>query len=127
MGYKKRELPKVVLNSKKRLAAMKLIDVGKPAPVNYGSIDRPLSSVEFNAQVVICDALNEEYDSRLAAADGALNEVIDAEAILSRMYAEILSSAKGRFGSDSSELEQLGGTRLSERKRRSTKKPPPAP
>ena len=127
MGYRKREAPKVILNSKKRLAAMKLIDVGKTAPVNYGDTTRPLSSVEFSAQATLCDDLNEAYNSKLAASDAALDEVIDAEAIMSRMYTEVLSAAKGKFGSDSYELEQLGGTRLSERKHKSQKKTPATP
>ncbi len=42
------------------------------------------------------------------------------------MTSEILSSAKGKFGIDSNEVEQLGGTRKSDRKKRTAKKQTPA-
>ncbi len=125
MAFKKREATAVVNAAKVRLSAVEVIDLDKEREINYGDEDRPITKVTFGAQITRCEDLTKEYNQSLERSDGLLNQVIAEEKKLAGLHKAILSSAAGKFGDDSSEYEMLGGTRRSERKKRTVKIPEP--
>jgi len=122
MTYKKKHISKTIVKATSRLDGVNEIDKNQPAPVNYGNDNRKLNGVEYKAQIEKCGKLTEKKNQLLENADITGNELKAEEKILAGMTSEILSSAKGKFGSDSNEVEQLGGTRKSDRKKRTSKK-----
>ncbi len=59
----------------------------------------------------------EDYNQFLEQADRKGNEIAASDTKISDMNTAVLSSAKGKFTTDGSEVEQLGGKRKSERKK----------
>lgn len=57
------------------------------------------------------------YNALLDQADALGNRIDAGQALARDMSARVLSGGAGKFGRDSDEVEQLGGKRLSERKR----------
>lgn len=57
------------------------------------------------------------YNEHVAALDDEQNQLEDAERELRELNRRILSAVEAQFGPDSSEYEQVGGTRQSDRKR----------
>lgn len=125
MALRKRKQPRIVSQSEVRLSAMEKIDETSGSTVNYGGASRPLTQKEMEEQISKCEKLNSAYNKELEAADKAQNNVLAAEEKLEEMYSEVLKGAVSEFGQDSSEVEMLGGTRKSERKRpiREARKP----
>ena len=117
MAKTKRKQPIIVSKSEVCLSAMQEIDKTTGRTVDYGGTGRPITQKEMDEQITTCEKLNSAYNMELDAADKALNEVLAAEEKLEAMYSEILKGAVSEFGRDSSEVEMLGGTRTSERKR----------
>jgi hypothetical protein len=73
----------------------------------------------------------DNYNERLSSLDQLLNELEDAESELREHNRRMLSAAEAHYGPDSSEYEQVGGTRTSDRRRSGTQgeapvTPPPA-
>lgn len=124
MAFKKREQSLAVKAAQVRLSAMKTIDQAQGAVVNYGTAKSPCSSTTISAQCVKIEADTDKYNSLLAQADELANSLAGAEAVLKDDIARVLLGARAQFGRDSSEVEQLGGTRTSERAKRT---PTPAP
>ena len=60
----------------------------------------------------------EAYNTALSQVDAALNELQAAEKALAGLGERCLAAVKGRYGGDSTEYEKAGGTRKSDRKRR---------
>jgi len=123
MAKRKRPQPLIVTQSEVRLSAMMKIDETSGRTVDYGGTGRPITQKEMDEQITKCEKLNTAYNKELEGADKALNEVLAAEEKLEAMYSEVLKGAVSEFGRDSSEVEMLGGTRTSERKRIVKKKP----
>ncbi|MBI4931733.1 MAG: hypothetical protein HY841_13275 [Bacteroidetes bacterium] len=117
MAKRKRKQPIIVSKSEVRLSAMQKIDEMVSRTVDYGGKDRPITQKEMEEQITKCEKLNGTYNKELDASDKALNEVLAAEEKLKAMFAEVLKGAVSEFGRDSSEVEMLGGTRTSERRR----------
>lgn len=117
MAKRKRKQPIIVSKSEVRLSAMQKIDEISRRTVDYGGKDRPITQIEMEVQISTCEKLNTAYNKELEASDKALNEVLAAEEQLKAMYAEVLKGAVSEFGRNSSEVEMLGGTRTSERRR----------
>lgn len=69
------------------------------------------------------------YNQHLASIDEELNELDSEEILLREDNRRALAAVEAQFGPDSSEYEQVGGTRSSERKRPTKKSggPPPTP
>ena len=67
------------------------------------------------------------YNGLLTQADGLGNKIGDGETSLNEDSARVLLSAQGKFGRDSNEVEQLGGTRKSERAKPAAKAKTQAP
>jgi len=69
----------------------------------------------------------DSYNQMLSTTDQLQNELDKEEAALREKNVRILSAAEAHYGPDSSEYEQAGGTRRSERKRAGPKgKTPPS-
>lgn len=60
------------------------------------------------------------YNKLLSDVDGALNEIVALEGEARDLIERTLAGVATKFGKDSSEYEQAGGTRKSERKKRGT-------
>lgn len=117
MAFRKRKQPRIVSQSEVRLSAMEKIDETTGRTVDYGGAGRSLTQKEMDEQINLCEKSNNAYNKNLEAADKSLNEVLTAEEKLKAMYSEVLKGAVSEFGQDSSEVEMLGGTRKSERRR----------
>ncbi len=117
MAYKERVIPQTVEKAKQRLAGMKTIDSMKGREQNYGSDTSPITAQTFEQQILQYEQVNAEYNSALKAADEILNRLLGLEAGITEVFTKILLSAKGKFDMDGSEIEILGGTRKSERKK----------
>ena len=82
----------------------------------------PTVTVEaYEAQGKAVADLLDDYNGSLAEIDGKLNRLHDAEKELSTWNRRVLAATGAHFGPDSSEYEAVGGTRQSERKRRTKK------
>lgn len=105
--------------ARKRLAGAKAI---KPLP-DFGA-DLKIDDYETKANALA--AKLESHNQLLAAVEQSQNEFEALDKELGEWNVRILSAAKARYGSDSTEYEQVGGTRKSDRKRptKKTKKPP---
>lgn len=68
-----------------------------------------------------------DYNQALAAADDKSNAFVTAETTLKDMSERMLAGVGARFGKNSSQYEQAGGVRKSERKSPTRKTKPPAP
>jgi predicted nucleic acid-binding Zn-ribbon protein len=73
------------------------------------------SSAVYNQSLIL--AKLDSYNQRLAALDSLQNDVAASEADLRDTNKRMLSAAEAHYGSDSNEYEQVGGTRVSDRKR----------
>lgn len=101
-----------------RLAGLKSIS---PLP-DYGP---SLKLTEYEADI---KALTDKLDSHnglLSAADQSQNELEALEKALGDKNVRVLAATKAQYGPDSTEYEQVGGTRRSDRKRSASKKPKP--
>lgn len=121
MAYKDRKSPALILKSESRLAGVLEVDTKKGTQINYGKEGETLTSKEFTVQIEACNRANLAYNQILKTADDHLNGLLAEEKKLAEMYTQILNSAKGKFGTDATEIEMLGGTRKSERKKPSPK------
>ncbi|MCX6149093.1 MAG: hypothetical protein NTX22_01065 [Ignavibacteriales bacterium] len=117
MAFKKRETSSTVNQAKVRLAGMKKIDTDRSKVTDYGSEEKKLTVTDYEAQIAACEGLNEDYNQVLQQADALGSKLDEAENKLAEMSTSVLSSGKGKFGGDSLEYEQLGGKRISDRKK----------
>lgn len=96
--------------AKRRLAGLKSIT---PEP-NFGTTLTPAS---FEADMKAVNDKLDTYNQELSSIDQTLNELQSLEKVLADKNTRILAATKATYGPDSSEYEQVGGTRTSERKR----------
>jgi hypothetical protein len=96
--------------ARQRLAGLRSID---PAP-NFGS---GLTVAGYQTAITSFSSDLDAYNEKLAALDDQKNSLEAAEANLRDMNRRFLAAAEAEFGPDSSEFEQVGGTRRSEIKR----------
>lgn len=125
MGYRERKPGVIVDAAKIRLDGMKLIDNGMGTTINYGSVANPLTQADMTTQISLLESKVSEYNQLLEHATGLQNEITEGGAKLVKMYVRVLKGAVAQFGDDSSEMEVLGGTRASERKKPVKKVKPP--
>lgn len=108
MGRVKRT-SKVLEKAQARLAGIKSVD-----PVlDLGS---GLTATSFDTIVSAVQTKLAEYNQTLATVDEKYNALIAAEKTLGDMSERILAGVAARFGKDSTQYEQAGGVRKSERK-----------
>ena len=112
----------VLETARQRLAGLKSID---PLPDFGPSLGLPGYEAKVNAATAKLD----EYNEKLSSLDQLQNEFEAVESDLRELNTRYLSAAEAHYGPDSSEYEQVGGTRRSDRKRPGPKGPrtPPPP
>jgi len=106
----------ILETARQRLAGLKSIT---PTPEFGPSLTVSGYEADINAFI----AKMESYNTHLAALDQELNELEGMETGLREKNVRILSATEATYGPDSSEYEQVGGTRRSERKRTGPKGP----
>jgi hypothetical protein len=106
----------ILETARQRLAGIKAIT----PPPDFGST---LQVADYEQEINDFSAKIDRYNGMLATADDLQNEIEADEDELRGKSARMLSAAEARYGPDSSEYEQAGGTRRSERKRSSKKTP----
>jgi hypothetical protein len=104
--------------ARQRLAGLKSIT----PPPNFGG---SLQVTDYEQGINDLSEKIDRYNGMLATLDSLQNEIEADERDLRTTNARMLSAAEAQYGPDSSEYEQAGGTRRSERKRASKKPPTP--
>lgn len=117
MALRKRNPSSKVTKAEKRLEAMNELDLKHEKSVNYGGENNPLSTTEMRTQINECRMLINEYNYILEMADKKSSEIRISEEKLGDQFTRVLAGAKSIFGVDSDEVEALGGTKKSERKK----------
>jgi hypothetical protein len=115
----------VLETARQRLAGLKSIS---PAP-DFGTA---LTLAGYETDITTVSAKLDSYNEELSRLDQSQNELDSVETALREKNVRILSATEAFYGPDSSEYEQAGGTRRSERKRPGPKgprtpTPPPTP
>ena len=109
MAYKRRTSPKVE-EAQLRAASLEAID---PA-LDLGN---GLTLAAFRTEITAAQALLDAYNTKLAEADAALNTLQAKEKALKTLTSRMLAAVGVKYGKDSNEYEQAGGTRTSEIRR----------
>lgn len=78
---------------------------------------------DYEQEINDFSAKIDNYNQRLSSLDDLLNEIEADEKNLRAKNTRMLSASEVQYGSDSSQYEQVGGTRTSERKRAAKKTP----
>ncbi|MDA0243447.1 MAG: hypothetical protein OT477_08530 [Chloroflexi bacterium] len=110
MSRLKRTSP-TVQEAETRLASLKAID----EELDFGN---GLSLADYIAEITALHAELSAYNAKLSELDGLLNKVQAREKALRAYSSRMLAAVAARYGRDSNEYEQAGGTRTSERARR---------
>ena len=120
MARRKRTSPSIEA-AKARANGLKSID---PA-LDLGN---SLTLTAFNETITSTETDLNDYNQLLSDLDAALNRLGQSEAALDTLSSRMLAAVGVKFGKDSTEYEQAGGTRTSERKSPARKaKPAPEP
>ena len=115
MAHKIKEKSPAVELAKARLAGMQQIDKNKGRDINYADDDAPITSATLDAEIKAVEANTATYNGLLKQADALGNQIETGESNLRDHCARVLSSAAGKFGRDSDEVQLVGGTRKSQR------------
>lgn len=110
MARSRKSATRTMTDAQERLTNLKSID---PA-LNLGA---GLTNALYEAAAAQTAAKLDVYNQTLALLDAQLNEFEESEKELRDMSVRMLSGVGVKFGYDSSEYEQAGGTRKSERAR----------
>lgn len=86
------------------------------------SLGNNLTLAKFKQLITDGRTKLDDYNLTLATADQKANDVAAAEQNVRDYSARMLAGVAATYGKDSSQYEQSGGTRTSERKRTVTKK-----
>lgn len=114
-----RRTSKILEKAQIRSAGLKAIT---PAP----DLGVGLTIAAFDASIGDTQTKLEEYNQALASVDEKSNDLVAAEKALTDMHERMLAGVGAKFGKDSTQYEQAGGVRKSERKPRPRKpKTPP--
>ena len=100
----------VIETARHRFAGLKSID----PEFDFGP---GFTRAEIEAEIKDTQDTLDEYNGILSQADEVLNRYESKEGVLQTKNARVLAMVAARFGTDSSEYEQCGGTRTSERKK----------
>lgn len=106
----------VLETARQRLGGIKAIT----PPVDFGP---NLLVADYEQEINDFSGKIDRYNGMLATLDDLQNEIEADESNLRDKTARMLAATQARYGRDSSEYEQAGGTRQSERKRSSKKAP----
>jgi hypothetical protein len=119
MARQKRKSLSVIF-AENRATALKSIDEA----LDLGS---GLTLADYKAKTKAVKDRNDKYNSDLSLLDAALNVIQADEKALDDLSARMLAGVGAIYGKDSSQYEQAGGTRTSERKPPLRKPKPPTP
>ena len=75
-----------------------------------------LKVADYKAKITAVKIKNDQYNSDLSDLDAALNAIQADEKALDDLSVRMLAGVGSKYGKDSTEYEQAGGTRTSERK-----------
>jgi hypothetical protein len=106
----------VLETARQRLAGLKSIT----PPPDFGT---GLALAGYETDIKNLSDKLDDYNEKLSTLDQLQNDLESSEADLRVKNTRILSAAEAQFGPDSSEYEQAGGTRRSDRKRPGPKGP----
>ena len=109
MAFKTRKSPKLE-QARLRLSGLKAID----AKLDLGG---GASVADGTTLLTTADKALADYNELLSKAADALNTVVDQEKLAAAWSKKALSGVSFKYGDDSSEYEQAGGIRRSERKK----------
>lgn len=76
----------------------------------------------FESKITAARTALDAYNSLLTQVDAAYNQFLASEEAVNEFSQRMLSGIASRFGKDSDQYEQAGGTRASERKKYTRKK-----
>ena len=107
----------VLETARQRLAGLKTIT---PRP-NFGPA---LDLDQYEQEVNTYSANLDRYNETLSLLDRQQNDLVERETRLRDKNKRMLAATGAHYGSDSNEYETVGGTRSSERKRVTRKRPP---
>lgn len=117
MALRRRNPSAKVTKALRRLEAMRIIDERNNRQINYGGENNPLTSSEMSRQIEECRKLISEYNNMVEIVDGKSAAIRKEEERLGDMFTRVLAGGRSIFGVDSNEVEELGGTKKSERKK----------
>jgi len=117
MAFKEKQKSAFIAKGESRLNGMELIDTNHSIVINYGIETQPLTVKEYREKIQSAEAKRVEYNRILKTADELSNAYEALEAEINDMSRKILAGALSKFGADSDEYEQVGGTRTSDRKK----------
>jgi hypothetical protein len=118
MAYKRRA-SQIIADAQQRATNLKAID----PLLDLGS---GLTTVTFDNEIAATQAALAAYNTLLAQADAAANELNALEKDLNTLSSRMLAGVGVKYGKDSNEYEMAGGTRTSEINRSSKPEEPPA-
>jgi len=110
MGRQKRT-SKILEKAQRRATGLSAID---PAL----DLSNGLTLAYFTETIQSVQAKHDAYNQALSTVDSLYNELLAAEKVLADLKERMLTGVAAKYGKDSSEYEQAGGTRKSERKRK---------
>jgi len=76
-----------------------------------------LTVAAFDQEIKDAEKAQQDYNNKLAEADGLMEEFEDTEKELNAKTERMLDAVSSKFGKDSDEYETAGGTKKSDRKR----------
>jgi hypothetical protein len=86
------------------------------ADLKLGKGDETVTHADYQTSIKAVTDLNQQIADARHQLDGLLDNRDDAASVLAGYNTRALSAIRGIFGPDSSEYDQAGGTRSSERK-----------
>jgi hypothetical protein len=110
MGRKKRK-SNVLIEASKKLSGLKAIDPN----LDFGE---GFTVKSYEESITATSTMLDDYNMRMASLDDLGNLLTQTEKELNSKNTRVMSLVSGRFGADSSQYELVGGTRISERKKR---------
>ena len=113
MAYQ-RKSSRVIADAQERSADLRAID----PELDLGN---NLTVAAYDTKIAEVQTALDAYNGLLAQADAAGNDFRTLEKELRDLSSRMLSGVKVKYGRDSNEYEMAGGTRLSDRKRKSRK------
>ena len=107
----------ILEDARKRMAGLKSIT----PPPNFGT---NLQLADYEQKINDFSAKIDRYNQLLSSLDDLQNDIVADEKELRTINSRMLSASEAQYGPDSSQYEQAGGIRRSERQKRTTKKTP---
>jgi hypothetical protein len=117
---RRKKISRILTKSEVRLLGIKSID----SQLDLGN---GMSATVYEQEIVSLRQQIADYNTMLAKADAASNEIIEAEKRVSDLTGRMLSGIAMRYGRSSNEYEMAGGVRREDRRRRRVSQPEALP